>query len=106
LRRRAPAAADVAVSAAKLFESRAMRKPNQTVSISRREVLSAAAVPLAAALAPSVLSAQPRKSAKLGKIQVGIIGAGGIVSSVHVPGLRKMPNVEIVAVANRSLDSS
>jgi len=83
-----------------------MRKPNETDSISRRDVLSAAALPLAAALAPSVLSAQPRKSAKVGKIRVGIIGAGGIVSTVHVPGLRKMPNVEIVAVANRSLESS
>src|SRR5262249_61589661 len=71
-----------------------------------REVLSAATVPLAAALAPRVLSAQPRKSGSPKKIRVGIIGAGGIVSSVHVPGLRKMPNVEIVAVANRSLDSS
>ncbi len=83
-----------------------MRKSNRTDSLSRREVLSAAAVPLAAVLAPGVLSAQPRKSAKPNKIRVGIIGAGGIVTSVHVPGLRKMPNVEIVAVANRSLDSS
>src|SRR5512143_3563662 len=83
-----------------------MRKPNETVSISRRKALSAAIVPLAAALAPTVLSAQPRRPTKAGKIRVGIIGAGGIVSSVHVPGLRKMPSVEIVAVANRSLDSS
>jgi predicted dehydrogenase len=83
-----------------------MSRSDRADSISRRKVLSAAAVPLAAALAPSVLSAQPRKPAKAGKIRVGVIGAGGIVSSVHVPGLRKMPNVEIVAVANRSLDSS
>ena len=77
--------------------------------VNRRDVLSAAALPLAAALAPGVLSAQERKPAarpKAGKIRVGIIGAGGVVSSVQVPGLRKMPNVEIVAVANRSLDSS
>ena len=40
------------------------------------------------------------------KIRVGIIGAGGIVGSVHIPGLRRMPGVEIVAVANRSLESS
>ena len=80
-----------------------MIQSDRADSISRRTVLSAAAVPLAAALAPSVLSAQPRKAAK---IRVGVIGAGGIVSSVHVPGLRKMPNVEIVAVANRSLESS
>ena len=77
--------------------------------VNRRDVLSAAALPLAAALVPSALSAQERKPAarpKAGKIRVGIIGAGGVVSSVQVPGLRKMPNVEIVAVANRSLDSS
>jgi predicted dehydrogenase len=80
-----------------------------TAKINRREVLSVAALPVAAALAPSVLSAQERKpspAGKRGKIRVGVIGAGGIVSSVHVPNLRKMPNVEIVAVANRSLDSS
>ena len=78
-------------------------------TVNRRDVLSAAALPLAAALVPSALSAQERKPAarpKAGKIRVGIIGAGGVVSSVQVPGLRKMPNVEIVAVANRSLDSS
>ena len=77
--------------------------------IKRREILSVAALPVAAALAPRVLSAQePRRArtAARGKIRVGIVGAGGIVSSVHVPGLRKMPNVEIVAVANRSLESS
>jgi len=37
---------------------------------------------------------------------VGIVGAGGIVASRHIPGLRRMPGVEIVAVANRSLESS
>jgi predicted dehydrogenase len=80
-----------------------------STKINRREILSAAALPVAAALAPGVLSAQePRRStaAARGKIRVGIIGAGGIVGSVHIPGLRKMPNVEIVAVANRSLESS
>ena len=40
------------------------------------------------------------------RIRVGIIGAGDIVGSVHIPGLRRMPGVEIVAVANRSLESS
>jgi predicted dehydrogenase len=82
---------------------------NRSPKINRRELLSAAALPVAAALAPSLLSAQerPRSSASArGKIRIGIIGAGGIVTSVHVPGLRKMPNVEIVAVANRSLESS
>ncbi len=79
--------------------------------IKRRDFLSSAAIPVAAALAPSMLSAQerpaPRPSAPApARIRVGIIGAGGIVGSTHIPGLRRMPGVEIVAVANRSLESS
>ena len=77
--------------------------------INRRELLTAAALPVAAALAPGALSAQEHRrstAAARDKIRVGIVGAGGIVGSVHIPGLRKMPNVEIVAVANRSLESS
>jgi predicted dehydrogenase len=77
--------------------------------IKRREFLSTAALPVAAALVPGVLTAQERRgsrSAEGEKIRVGIVGAGGIVGAVHIPGLRKMPNVEIVAVANRSLESS
>ena len=56
-----------------------------------------------------MLSAQQRRrstSAAPDRIRVGIIGAGGIVGSMHIPGLRRMPGVEIVAVANRSLESS
>jgi len=77
--------------------------------ISRRELLAAASLPVAAALAPSALMAQDRRtqpSRTPKKIRVGIIGAGGIVNTVHAPGLRKMPGVELVAVANRSLESS
>jgi predicted dehydrogenase len=76
--------------------------------INRRDLLSAAALPVAAALAPRVLSAQEggASSGARGRLRVGIIGAGGIVGSTHIPGLRKMPGVEIVAVANRSLESS
>ena len=77
--------------------------------IKRREFLSTAALPVAAALAPGVLTAQERRrsrSTASEKIRVGIVGAGGIVGAVHIPGLRKMANVEIVAVANRSLESS
>lgn len=77
--------------------------------VTRRRVLSSAALPMAAALAPPTLFAQsgaPGRGAAPAKLRVGIIGAGGIVSSTHVPGLRRMPDVEIVAVANRSLESS
>ncbi len=82
---------------------------SSTPKIKRREFLSSAALPVAAALAPRVLSAQERRSrpaAARDRIRVGIIGAGGIVGSTHLPGLRRMPGVEIVAVANRSLESS
>ena len=81
----------------------------QPVLLKRREFLSAAAVPVAAALAPATLLAQQRRSTATAsdeRIRVGVIGAGGIVSSVHVPGLKRQPGVELVAVANRSLESS
>ena len=68
-------------------------------TLKRREFLSSAAIPVAAALAPSAVFAQQ-------PIRVGIIGAGGIVSSTHVPGLKRQPGVELVSVANRSLESS
>lgn len=40
------------------------------------------------------------------KIRIGIIGAGGIVKQRHLPGLRAIPGVEIVAVSNSSLASA
>ena len=81
---------------------------DSALAIGRRGFLCAAAVPLAAAVAPSILSAQDRAAGpqSAGRIRVGIIGAGDIVGSTHIPGLRRMPGVEIVAVANRSLESS
>src|SRR5688572_21033511 len=77
-------------------------------AMKRREFLSSAAIPVAAALAPAALLAQERGSSSgtVEPIRVGIIGAGGIVSSVHVPGLKRQPGVELVSVANRSLESS
>jgi predicted dehydrogenase len=39
-------------------------------------------------------------------IRIGIIGAGGIVRSRHLPGLRKIPGVQITAVANSSVASA
>lgn len=76
--------------------------------IARRQILRAATIPVAAALAPRTLLAQPPAAARRAgeRIRVGVVGAGGIVSSTHIPGLRRMPGVEIVAVANRSLESS
>jgi predicted dehydrogenase len=73
--------------------------------IKRRDLLASAALTLPAALASRVLTAQERRPST-DRIRVGIIGAGGIVGSTHIPGLRRMPGVELVAVANRSLESS
>ncbi len=40
------------------------------------------------------------------KIRVGIIGAGANTRLRHIPGLQEQPGVELVAVANRSAESS
>ena len=39
-------------------------------------------------------------------VRIGIIGGGGIVKTRHLPALRLIPEVEIVAVCNSSLESS
>jgi len=41
-----------------------------------------------------------------GNIRVGLIGAGGNVRNRHIPGFQKVEGLEILAVANRSLESS
>lgn len=40
------------------------------------------------------------------RVRIGIVGAGGIVKSRHLPALQAMPEVDIVAVCNSSLESS
>jgi predicted dehydrogenase len=40
------------------------------------------------------------------KIRLGIVGAGKIVRAEHIPRFRSIESVELVAVANRSADSS
>ena len=40
------------------------------------------------------------------KLRIGIVGAGNIVRSRHLPALRKHPDVEIVAVSNSTYESS
>ncbi len=39
------------------------------------------------------------------EIRVGIIGAGGITRARHLPGLKKIPGVRLVAVCNRTRES-
>jgi len=40
------------------------------------------------------------------KLRIGIIGAGGIVRTRHLPALKKHPEIEIVAVSNSTYESS
>jgi predicted dehydrogenase len=83
---------------------------NETrVRIKRREFLSSTAIPVAAALAaPGLLAQNPASTPTSApeRIRVGIIGAGANARAVQIPGFRRIPECEIVAVANRSLQSS
>jgi predicted dehydrogenase len=40
------------------------------------------------------------------RVRIGIVGAGGIVRTRHLPALKRHPDVEIVAVSNSTYDSS
>ncbi|MCR8632992.1 Gfo/Idh/MocA family protein [Paenibacillus radicis (ex Xue et al. 2023)] len=40
------------------------------------------------------------------ELRVGIIGCGGIANAKHMPGLAKLPQVEMTAFANRGLDKA
>src|SRR5438046_7078656 len=40
------------------------------------------------------------------KLRIGIIGAGNIVRTRHLPALKKHPEVEIVAVSNLTYESA
>ena len=46
------------------------------------------------------------QAATRGPIRVGIIGAGENVRAVMIPAFRRIPECELVAVANTSLESS
>ncbi|MDA1372452.1 MAG: Gfo/Idh/MocA family oxidoreductase [Proteobacteria bacterium] len=74
----------------------------------RREFLSSAALPVVAAIVPAVVSAQDRSgdASPANRIRIGIIGAGANVQAVQIPGFNRIPQCEILAVANRSLASS
>jgi predicted dehydrogenase len=39
------------------------------------------------------------------EIRIGLIGAGGIVKTRHLPGLKRLPGVRVTAVCNRSVES-
>jgi predicted dehydrogenase len=80
--------------------------------VDRREFLSASALPLAGAAARVGAGHDDRPAEvphrrRAGEVvRVGLIGAGANVQDVQIPGFRRIEGVEILAVANRSLESS
>ena len=81
---------------------------HHTPGLKRRDFLAVGALPLAAALGPAKLVAWGGAGARSRQevIRVGMIGAGANLRSVQIPGFRRIAGCEIVAVANRSLESS
>ncbi|MQA91927.1 MAG: hypothetical protein GEU90_17185 [Gemmatimonas sp.] len=83
-------------------------------AINRRQFLAAGAAPIGAALAGGM--SDPRDLAKEDssrrgghtgeRIRIGLIGAGENVRTVMIPGFRRLPECELLAVANTSLESS
>jgi len=77
--------------------------------LKRREFLAIGALPLAAAVGPVNL-VRPRAAhvnpAQQVPIRIGMIGAGTNLRTVQIPAFRRIAGCEIVAVANRSLESS
>jgi len=79
---------------------------HETRGLKRREFLSVGALPLAAALGTGIGSELGSAKAAQEVVRVGLIGAGANVRAVQIPGFRRVPGCEIVAVANRTLESS
>jgi predicted dehydrogenase len=86
-------------------------RPDAT-AVGRRHFLSLGALPVAATIAGAtgVRAAQaPRAAAAQktpGVVRIGIIGAGENVRDVMIPAFRRIPECQLVAVANTSLASS
>jgi predicted dehydrogenase len=77
--------------------------------MNRREFLSVSALPLAATLGTVKLGGQDDTGSTRSAqsiVRVGLIGAGANVRAIQIPGFRRVPGCEVVAVANRSLESS
>ena len=76
--------------------------------LKRREFLSVGALPLAAALGAADLSLERPRRPRTAQdtVRIGIIGAGANVRRVMLPGLQSIAGYEVLAVANRSLQSS
>ena len=73
-----------------------------SLGVGRREFLAAGALPVAATLA----AASHGTAQTSGVVRIGIIGAGENVRDVMIPAFRRIPECQLVAVANTSLASS
>jgi predicted dehydrogenase len=82
--------------------------PGDPGSLNRRQFLAAGAVPVTAALTGMRTATVPSsRSPRTGDvIRVGLIGAGENVRDVMIPGFRRIPQCQLLAVANTSLESS
>ena len=80
-----------------------------TPGLKRREFLAVGTLPLVAALGPANLVGRREADASRSPqepIRVGLIGAGANARAVHIPGFQRIPDCQIAAVANRSMESS
>jgi len=80
-----------------------------TPGLERREFLAVGTLPLVAALGPANLVGRREADASRSPqqpIRVGLIGAGANARAVHIPGFQRIPECQIAAVANRSMESS
>jgi len=80
-----------------------------TPGLKRREFLAVGTLPLVAALGPANLVGRREADASRSPqqpIRVGLIGAGANARAVHIPGFQRIPECQITAVANRSMESS
>ena len=73
-----------------------------SAKLKRREFLATAAIPIVAAMAPATVTAQRTATnpSSQDRIRVGIIGAGANVRAVQLPAFRRVPECEVLAVAN------
>ena len=85
------------------------RKREKGTIVSRRNfVKSGAAAGIAGAASGGLVSmeGEAQEAQSRDDVRVGIIGAGSIARRIQIPSFRQIPGCEVVAVANRSLESS
>ena len=114
---RAPSASPRRSATRAAGSSATSSRPGRTTAPTRKEAAAGAVVRAAAddlsrrlgwtgAGSGRRTAATPRTPTMTDPIRIGIVGAGRIVASEHVPRFRAIDGVELVGVANRSEDSS